>query len=74
MKVNSVVSAGHSVMLGALLLCSGQAFADDPWESANVHIFAFNKFLDGWLLQLLSDEEVALSPLLLELYLIEAAV
>jgi phospholipid-binding lipoprotein MlaA len=51
MKVNSVVSAGHSVMLGALLLCSSQAFANDPWESANLNIFAFNKFFDGWLLR-----------------------
>jgi phospholipid-binding lipoprotein MlaA len=51
MKVNSVVSAGHTLMLGALLMCSGQAFANDPWESMNTRIFVFNKFVDGWLLR-----------------------
>lgn len=51
MKVNSVVSAGYTLMLGALLLCSGQAFANDPWESMNTRIFVFNKFVDGWLLR-----------------------
>jgi len=51
MNVNSVVSAGQGVLLGALLLCSSQVFADDPWESTNVRIFAFNKVVDGWLLR-----------------------
>ncbi len=51
MKVNSVVSASHKVLLGALLVCSGQAYANDPWEATNMRIFAFNKFVDGWLLR-----------------------
>lgn len=51
MNVNSVVSAGQRVLLGALLLCSGHAYANDPWESTNVRIYAFNKLVDGWLLR-----------------------
>jgi len=51
MIVNSVVNAVKGAVLGALLLCSAQAFANDPWEATNVRIYAFNKVVDGWLLR-----------------------
>jgi len=51
MNVNSVVSTGQRVLLCALLVCSGEAFANDPWESTNLRIYAFNKVVDGWLLR-----------------------
>lgn len=49
--MNSVVNAVKGAVLGALLLCSAQAFANDPWEATNVRIYAFNKVVDGWLLR-----------------------
>ena len=49
--MNSVVNAGQRVILGALLISSGQVLANDPWESTNVRIYAFNKVVDGWLLR-----------------------
>lgn len=43
-------TAALGVLL-ALLAGSPAAFAADPWEKTNVRIYAFNKFLDGWLLR-----------------------
>lgn len=51
MIVISAASIGQGILLGTLLMSSGSAAADDPWEVSNVRIYAFNKVLDGWLLR-----------------------
>lgn len=45
-----VRTSAWSVLL-ALLASSPAALAADPWEKTNIRIYAFNKFLDGWLLR-----------------------
>ena len=39
------------VVASSLLLTSPVSHANDPWESANTRIYAFNKLLDTWLLR-----------------------
>ncbi len=39
------------IALFALFAGSSTVLAADPWEKTNIRIYAFNKFLDGWLLR-----------------------
>ncbi|MDP1932476.1 MAG: VacJ family lipoprotein [Gammaproteobacteria bacterium] len=43
------MAAGVAASL--LFLASPACLANDPWESTNTRIYAFNKFLDTWLLR-----------------------